>query len=234
MATITKVRRSVAPFYGVAVLWIVFAAVHDLYRLWDFLFAGLLSLGLFLLLRAVCRDEVCTEEVPDKPAEEPSTGSPELDRMMKDGALAISEMKRLDDNIEDERISACIRRLETVSQKIFDQVKQEPEKLGQIRKFMDYYLPTTLKLLNAYDRASSAGVSGENIDATKRNVEGMMDAVVRAFEKQLDALFGSEALDISTDIAVLETMMAREGLTGDEMKAESTKNAGGADIKLEF
>ena len=76
---------------------------------------------------------------------------------------------------------------------------------------MDYYLPTTLKLLNAYDRMGAQGVSGENIDATMQRVESMMGTIVTAFEKQLDMLFGSEAMDISADITVLENMMKREG-----------------------
>ena len=94
-------------------------------------------------------------------------------------------------------------------------VQQKPEKLPQIRKFMDYYLPTTLKLLNAYDRMGAQGVSGGNIGATMERVENIMGTIVTAFEKQLDALFGAEALDISTDITVLENMMAREGLAED-------------------
>ena len=124
-------------------------------------------------------------------------------------------------------------RLEQVSQKIFDEVKRDPKKLPQIRKFMDYYLPTTLKLLNAYDRMSGTGVSGENIDATLSKVEGMMRNIVAAFEKQLDSLYGADALDISTDITVLETMMAREGLTDGPLKAQ-TAPSDGTDIKLEL
>ena len=142
-------------------------------------------------------------------------------------------MKRLDESIEDAAVSADIVRLQQVSEKIFAQVKEEPAKLPQIRRFMDYYLPTTLKLLNAYDRASSAGISGENVDATKAKVSGMMKTIVTAFEKQLDALYGTEALDISTDITVLENMMAREGLTDQELKAQ-TVPAQDTDIKLEL
>ena len=143
-------------------------------------------------------------------------------------------MKRLDDSIEDETISNHIRQLEAVSQKIFDQVRAEPAKLPQIRKFMDYYLPTTLKLLNAYDRMDAAGVSGENISGTKEKVENMMGTIVSAFEKQLDSLFGADAMDISADITVLESMLAREGLAGEKLEAETTKNADGTDIRLEM
>ena len=235
MATVKKIRRSVAPFYGVAAVWVVYALVFDLYRPTHFIFAVVLSAGVYLLLRAVCKDEEYEVEIPDPPKPQPaSTGNPELDKMIRDGALAVEEMKRLDENIEDEKISQAIRELERTSQAIFQQVREAPEKLPQIRKFMDYYLPTTLKLLNAYDRMSSVGVGGENIDGTKERVEAIMDTIVAAFDKQLDGLFGAEALDVSADITVLETMLAREGLAGDQMKAETTKNADGTDIKLEL
>ena len=235
MATVKKIRRSVAPFYGVAAVWVVYALAFDLYRPTHFIFAAVLSAGVYLLLRAVCKDKEYEVEIPDPPKPEPaSTGNPELDKMIRDGALAVEEMKRLDENIEDEKISQAIRELERTSQAIFQQVREAPEKLPQIRKFMDYYLPTTLKLLNAYDRMSSVGVGGENIDSTKERVEAIMDTIVAAFDKQLDGLFGAEALDVSADITVLETMLAREGLAGDQMKAETTKNADGTDIKLEL
>lgn len=235
MATVKKIRRSVAPFYGVAAVWVVYALAFDLYRPTHFIFAAVLSAGVYLLLRAVCKDEEYEVEIPDPPKpESASTGNPELDKMIRDGALAVEEMKRLDENIEDEKISQAIRELERTSQAIFQQVREAPEKLPQIRKFMDYYLPTTLKLLNAYDRMSSVGVGGENIDSTKERVEAIMDTIVAAFDKQLDGLFGAEALDVSADITVLETMLAREGLAGDQMKAETTKNADGTDIKLEL
>lgn len=213
------VRKSVAPFYGVAATWVLYALLFPLYRVSQFLVAGVLSLLVFFLMRAMCKDRI--EEVAEKPVEEKPTGNEALDKMLKDGRLALQEMRRLDDNIKDEKISEDIRRLEDVCQKIFDQVKAQPDKLPQIRKFMDYYLPTTLKLLNAYDRMGSQGVQGENISATLQRVEGMMDTIVKAFEKQLDSLFGSEAMDISTDITVLENMMAREGLTEQPLQAGS-------------
>lgn len=216
-----KVRKSAAPFYAVAVIWLAYALLFPLYRVSHFLIVGVISAVAFLLLTALCAktgvpEAEKTEKAQEKPKEE-STGNADLDRMLKDGRLAIAEMKRLDESIEDAAVSADIVRLQQVSEKIFARVKEEPAKLPQIRRFMDYYLPTTLKLLNAYDRASSAGISGENVDATKAKVSGMMKTIVTAFEKQLDALYGTEALDISTDITVLENMMAREGLTGGDV-----------------
>ena len=221
---VKKVRKSVAPYYGMAAVWAAWAALFDLYRIRDFALAAVLSIGTFLLLRAVCGGEsAAPAKEADRPkaGEEKGTGNPELDKMIREGQLAISEMRRLDSNIADEKISADIRRLETVSNSIFQQVKADPGKLPQIRKFMDYYLPAALKILNAYDRMSAAGVSGENIDGTKRRVEDIMTTIVKAFEKQLDSLFGSDALDISTDISVLESMLIQEGLAGEQMQAGS-------------
>ena len=92
---------------------------------------------------------------------------------------------------------------------------------------MEYYLPTTLKILNAYDRMDSTGIAGDNISTTKAKVERMMDTITQAFDKQLDALFGDEALDISTDITVMEQMLQREGLSGQKKDGD-----GGVSLEL--
>ncbi len=238
----TAKRKPVAPFYAVGLLWLLGGLFLPLYTAGAYLLLAAVSAAVFLLVGGICRGGGTIagsagaekkEEAPPKPKEEPSTGNPELDKAVKDGKLALSEMKRLDDSIADPGVSADIVRLSQVSEKIFQAVKDDPSKLPQIRKFMDYYLPTTLKLLNTYDRMSGAGVSGENIDGTKVKVEDMLKTIVRAFEKQLDALYGADALDISTDIQVMETLLAREGLTEPEMKADPVQ-ADGTDIKLEL
>ena len=238
-----KVRKSAAPFYAVAVIWLAYALLFPLYRVSHFLIVGVISAVAFLLLTALCAktgvpEAEKTEKAQEKPKEE-STGNADLDKMLKDGRLAIAEMKRLNESIKDEKISRQIDRLEEISGKIFDCVKASPEKLPQIRKFMNYYLPTTLKLLNAYDRMGSQGVSGENISGTMERVENMMGTIVTAFERQLDGLFGDQALDISTDITVLENMMAREGLSDDPIhrtQSEQTdsddKSSGGIQLEL--
>ena len=206
------VHKSAAPIYIAAAAWGIYALVFPLYRVGHFVIAAAVSLAAYFIGRCLFKDVKEEVEVEPEPVR---TGNEELDKMIADGQLALKEMRRLDDNIKDEVISGQIRKLEELSWKIFDQVQQKPEKLPQIRKFMNYYLPTTLKLLNAYDRMGAQGVSGGNIGATMERVENIMGTIVTAFEKQLDALFGAEALDISTDITVLENMMAREGLKED-------------------
>ena len=234
-------RKSVAPFYAAAVVWLAYALCFPLYKAGHFVLVTAASVAVFAVTAALCREKAApapktAPKTEAKPKEE-TTGNPELDKMLKEGRMAIAEMKRLDDNIADIGISADIVRLEEISGRIFDEVKRDPKKLPQIRRFMDYYLPTTLKLLNAYDRAASAGISGENVDGTRTRVEAIMRNIVAAFEKQLDSLYGAEAMDISTDITVMETMLAREGLAGVQMKADTVpprESDLDTDIKLEL
>lgn len=228
--TQTKIEKSAMPFYLVAAVWVVYGLLFGLHTVSDFLLASGLSCAVFFFSENAFKREV-TVEVKPEPV---TTGNEELDKVLADGEKAIGELRRLDESIEDEKISRDIVELEKTAKAIFEQVKAQPEKLPKIRKLMDYYLPTTLKLLNAYDRMSVAGISGENIDTTKEKVENMMTTIVESFRKQYDALFGADALDISTEISVLETMMVREGFAGERMEAETTKNADGTDIKLEL
>ena len=229
------VHKSAAPLYAAAVVWVLYALLFPLHRLTHFIVVILASALVGGIAKLICKDVVEEVEVPAEPE---TTGNAELDKMIDACDKAIAEMKRLDDNIADEKISAQIVRLGTLTEKILGQVKADPAKLPQIRKFMNYYVPTTLKLLNAYDRMGAQGVEGENISGTMAKVEQMMGTIVIAFEKQLDSLFGSEALDISTDITVLDDMMAREGLSDDPIhrSQEAEKNdetdAGGITLEL--
>ena len=209
------VKKSPLPLYGAAAVWALWAALLPLYAWWHFLLAAAASVLVWLGLKALRPDRVL--DLPDpEPTPEPEKGEPE-DPIAAERARALSELRRLDENIEDGKISAQIVHMEEVTGKIFDIVAGQPAKLPQIRRFLNYYLPTTLKLLNAYDRMGSAGVEGANIDGTMGRIDAMLDKVVQAFDRQLDALFADEALDISTDITVLEQMLAREGLGGMQM-----------------
>lgn len=205
-------KKTVLPIYSVGVVWLAFALMGMLSSVWDYVFCAAASALCYAVVSALCPEK--RVEVPEQPKKEEqpkTTGNKEVDDLLKERQRAISEMRRLNDAIEDEKISGQIDRLEDVTGKIIDHVAQDPAKLPQIRKFMNYYLPTTLKILNAYDRMDSTGIAGENISATKEKVEQMLDTIVKAFDKQLDGLFGAEALDVATDITVMENLLAREG-----------------------
>ena len=113
-------------------------------------------------------------------------------------------------------MSRKIDRIEEITGKILAYAREHPAKSSELRSFLNYYLPTTLKILNAYAQMDSQGISGENIDAAKRRIEDMMDKVVDGFEKQLDQLFRSDAMDITADVEVLERMLKKDGLSGSD------------------
>ena len=174
------VHKPAAPLYAAAAAWVLYALLFPLYRPGHFVIALAASAVVYGIARLFCKDIV--EEVPQEPK---TTGNPELDQMIAQGKDALDEMRRLNDSIQDAAISAQIERLSQVSDKIFQQVQKNPSQLPQIRKFMSYYLPTTLKLLRAYDDMSRQGVQGENITGTMERVRGMMSTIVTAFERQL-------------------------------------------------
>ena len=217
----THKKTSVLPIYLVGLVWLGYALLFPLHRVSHYLICAGLSLAAFTLGKAIWPDKVYqTPEAPKaeaKKAEPKKEEDPKVAALRKERDRAVSELRRLNDAIPDPKISAQIDHLEEVTGKIIDYVIAKPEKQPQISRFLDYFLPTTLKLLNAYDRMGAAGVEGANIDGTMGRIDAMMDKVVEAFDKQLDALFADEALDISTDITVLEQMLAQEGLGGMQM-----------------
>ena len=179
---------------------------------------GLFGPDAYLDMRCKClvvsqRPPEPTPAPAPKPEKQPEkqTDMPERDQYQK----ILDELRRVNDAIPDEEMSDKISRLEAVSAKIFEQAKSDPDKLPQMRKFMDYYLPTSLKLLNTYAELDNQGVEGENISESKRRIELTMDTLVKAFENQLDRLFASDALDVSTDIDVMQNMLRADGLTDD-------------------
>ena len=177
---------------------------------------GLFGPGAYLDMHRKC---LVVKERPPEPTPAPAPAPkpqkadpmPEADQYQK----ILDELRRVNDAIPDEEMTDKISRLEAVSAKIFEQSRTDPDKLPQMRKFMDYYLPTSLKLLNTYAELDKQGIEGENISESKHRIEQTMDTLVKAFENQLDRLFASDALDVSTDIDVMQNMLRADGLTDD-------------------
>ena len=149
----------------------------------------------------------------DKPREEkkaaPATAVGEENDLLR-------QIREVNEDIENPELSRKIYRIEEITQRILEFQKEHPDKAGELRKFLNYYLPTTLKILNAYAQLENQGVEGENITATKQRIEGMMDMVVEGFERQLDKLFAGDMMDIAADITVMEQMMQGDGLADNE------------------
>lgn len=156
--------------------------------------------------------------------EEQQQGLPEdVKKVIQQGDAFVRKIRECNDAIPGEEISAKISKIEMVVDWIFDRVEKNPECVGDIRKMMEYYLPTTIKLLEAYEQMDAQPAGGENILKAKKEIEDTLDTLNRAFEKLLDDLFLDTAWDVSTDISVLNTMLAQEGLTDDGLSGRSGK-----------
>ena len=159
------------------------------------------------------KTEENVKELKEKEAKSPKQQlSEEVKKVIEEGDRYIEEIRRSNDAIPGVEISNKIYHLENVILRIFQRVEQHPELIQDLHKFMDYYLPTTMKLLNAYEELDKQGLEGENIKTAKREIENTLDTINVAFENLLDSFYKETAWDVSADISVLKTMLAQEGL----------------------
>ena len=143
---------------------------------------------------------------------------PKCAELIAQGRSYIRHIHECNDRIPDEAMSEKLARLEVVVTRIFTEAERNPEVVDDLKKMMSYYLPTTKKLLDAYCNLNEQPVGGQNIDTMKKEIEETLDTLNSAFEKLLDDLFEEQAWDISSDISVLNTMLAQEGLTGNRFE----------------
>ena len=238
-------KKSVIPTYAVAALWIVRALTGKLASFGDIIGCVVLSFVLSFVLKLIFPDKVVEEpekapeqaktaqkqpetkkqpepqkqpepEKQPEPQRAKSTGNAELDEVLRKGRESVDEIQRLNDEIPDFKMSAQIKQLEILTERIFAFVEQNPDNLRQIRQFLNYYLPTTIKLLGQYVTLQNQGMRIGNIDEGMKKIEEMLDKIIVAFQKQLDSLFESSVVDITADIRVMEKMMASEGLTNEK------------------
>lgn len=142
----------------------------------------------------------------------------DVKQVIAQGRAYLDRIRESNEAIPGKEISAKISRMELVVEKILDRVQNHPELIGDLSKFMEYYLPTTVKLLGAYEELDAQPVQGSNIINSKREIESSLDTINQAFENLLDGFFQDTAWDISSDISVLQMMLAQEGLTEDGLR----------------
>ena len=143
---------------------------------------------------------------------------PQIREIIRQGEEFITKIRACNDGIPGEEVSAKILRMENLTRRIFARVEEAPETAGDVQKMMDYYLPTAVKLLEVYEEMDRQPVQGENIISSKKEIEDTLDTLNGAFEVLLDDMFQDIAWDVSSDVSVLKTMLAREGLTEKDFK----------------
>ena len=171
-------------------------------------------------LHAEEQQRLCRLE-EEKRVEEKGSIPQQVREALEAGEAYIKRIRKCNDDIPGEEVSAKITRTEQLVQQIFERVEEHPETVSDIRKLMEYYLPTTVKLLDAYAELDAQPVQGEHIASSKREIEAALDTLNIAFEKLLDGLFRDTAWDVSADISVLQTMLAQEGLTNNDFRRDS-------------
>ena len=227
-------KKPVSPIYAFGLVWLAYSIFFDLSGFGGLIKCAILAWAVSLLVKNIGKKEQKTEkqskqepvkqepikkELVKKPEPKPepepevSTGNPELDAVIRQGRQSVKRIQELNDDIPDFKISAQLKQIEILTASIIDQVERKEDKLKQVRQFMNYYLPTTIKLLEQYVQLQNVGLKGENISAAMQEIEGMLDKVIVAFQKQLDSLFERDVVDITADIQVMEQMMASQGLT---------------------
>ena len=221
-----KKKKSVVPTYVFGITWLLCVIVFDRGLFKCLLVASIVS---WLVKKAIKNRKVDEEpkvqvtREPEKKSEpkpevkeelkSKSTGNPELDAVIRQGRTSVKRIQELNDDIPDYKISAQLKQIEILTASIIDQVERKPDKLKEVRQFMNYYLPTTIKLLEQYVQLQNVGMKGENITAGMQQIEDLLDKVIIAFQKQLDGMFERDVVDITADIQVMEQMMAAQGLT---------------------
>lgn len=224
-----KKKRSALPIYAISIVWLLYAGKLNTFR--GILSCAVVSAIVYAILRIVLpgkkTDEPPKAAAPEQPQPKQAEKKPEpqpepepeeklppeLQSVIYQGKRAIADIRRLNDEIPDERISAQIDLIERLTAQIFDCVRKNPKKLSQIRQFLNYYLPTTIKLMEQYVTLQNQSLKTENITEGMQKIEDLLDKVIIAFQRQLDALFEADVVDITADIRVMEQMMASEGLT---------------------
>lgn len=229
-----KYNQSKSPLkgwiYGLAAAGLTslgYAAIFPLYRWPHYLLMAAAALLVGRVAQIMGSGLDTTQKAPTR-EELPLTGDEQVDRIVRRGQDMIEQIKVENDLIPDPELSRKIDEIESVSNKIFRTVIEQPGKAPQIRRFMDYYLPTTLKMLSGYRKMDERRLQGVEAVAVKQKIETALDVVVGAFRKQLNTLYQNDILDISTDIDVLETMLKQDSLTGQQFSMNRTATGGQA------
>ena len=202
-----KRTRPVLPIYLAALVWPVGALLLPAYRLSNLLIIAGLSLAAYGLGTKFCPTRVIRKQVPY------ATGSEEVDTMLSGISANLDKLHALNDAIPDPELSAAMTRMEKAGRSIAAAVEQAPDKARSIDRFARYYLPEVIKLMTTYANMEKNGVKGGNADQILTELRRNAATTAKAFENQLDALYSAEAMDISTDIEVLDGILKSQNLT---------------------
>ncbi len=201
-------KKSALPLWIAAAVWVIAALFLPMYNMLHIIAIAAVSVGVGLAAAKLLPRETELKEIPFY------TGNADLDTMVKTIGEALTQFGEAEKQIREKNAPTAdsLASISQTTEKIRDALISEPRDLPVVRRFMNYYLPTTQKLVNKYVFVMRQDADSENITATASSIEGALAQIDTAFKHQLDALFADDALDISTDITVLEALLARDNL----------------------
>lgn len=201
-----KTLPSPWPWYAAAAVILGMALLGQLYLLSGYLITAGLAIAAWVLAdKFLPKETVLVEKKID-------TGSVDADQVLNEGQGYLRQIRADNEVIRNDSVSASLESIESSMTKIFAYVEEKPGKAQRVRKLLRYYLPTLTKLTGFYAKLEKQGIEGENITQSKARIDENLKILAKAFEKQLDVLFADEALDVTTDMQVLENMLRSEGL----------------------
>ncbi|MEA4965768.1 MAG: 5-bromo-4-chloroindolyl phosphate hydrolysis family protein [Oscillospiraceae bacterium] len=205
-------KPSVVPIYGTGAAILLYNLLLPMYRpLHVLLCAALAVAGYLVLLHFFPGTTVYVEQ----PEPAPDTGSRELDEAILQGRETIAELRQLNERIPDAEVSQSLSDIERLTQEMFRQVEQQQQKLQSIRRMLNYYLPTTLKLVRKYAELQDQANLG-SVSAMLGQIRDMLRTVETALQNQVTRLYENDAVDITADIRVMEQMLRSQGLSGEQ------------------
>jgi len=206
-------KKSIIPIYGVAATWVFYCVLFPLYKTWHFIALACSAVLVYTVLAMLFPGRVEFIEVEEEPER---SGDDKIDALLEEGEKAVAVMRGLRDTMTGDSVKQKTGELVSITDKIFKKLLVEPGVYKQVKRFSDFFLPTTIKLLNSYDRFGQSGVSGDNITGTIERIDTALDTTIDSYRKFFDSLFENQALDIEADIRVLETMLKQEGMISSE------------------
>lgn len=200
--------KSAIPIYGCAAVWVLLGLVCPgmLLKMWFIVLAAALSTGVYFALSKVFPGRIIEVR------EAANSGDKAIDAMIEEGRKKLDAIAAANAAISDAAISEKLDRMVKAGEEILSIMEREPAQVQAVRRFLNYYLPTAEKLISSYRLMLETDGTGENIGSAMESIKNSLAMIADAFEKQMDNLYRNHALDIETDIEVLETMLAGDGL----------------------
>jgi len=198
-------KKSPVPVYGAGAVFVLYCLIFPLYRTWHFIVLAVAAALCYVLLSMKFKGTTEFVEIPEAP-----TGNAEVDALLDNGKQTVAELKALREKVPGVRQK--LDEIINVTEMIFKKLHSSPGVYRSVKRFADFYLPTTMKLLRTYESFSTKSVRGEHIEETLRGIDSALDSVLASYKKLYDSLYKNVALDIETDIIVLENLLKQEGL----------------------